>query len=237
VNTTITTNGSSSNSGSSTNSGSTSTNGAPSSGATNGSTTGSGSQSSSGTSSTTQTVNNTAGSATDAAVLADLKQQLADAQVIYNQLAGVMSTAQLSNLDTQQKAYAQVLDPAIKPPTNTTLLAAFTVLLGLLVGVGAIFAWDYFDNALHSRTTLEDIFGETAVVQVAGRPSRHELRNVAAGIWALPAPTQSQQRPGQWPGALVVSTLASLASKRSASDGANAATTSADHDTQPDSDH
>jgi hypothetical protein len=141
-------------------------------------------------------------------------QQLTDAQVIYTQLAGVMSTAQLSNLDTQQKAYAQVLDPAVKPPSNVTLLAAFTVLLGLLVGVGAIFAWEYFDNSLHSSTSLEDIFGETAVVQLAGRPTRRELRTVAAGTWALPAPAQNQHRPGQWPSALVVAAMASAATWR-----------------------
>lgn len=180
---------------------------------TSGTTNGSSSTSNSGTTSTntttTQATNNTPGSVNDAQTLADLKQQQQDAQVIYDQLASVLSTAQLANLQTTQRAYAQVLDPATTPPVNIPLLAVFTVLLGTLLGLALIFGWEYFDRSMHSSRSLEDIVGATKTVEVASRPSGHELRHVAPGSWALPALPQGRTRPGRWP-TVTVTSLAAL---------------------------
>jgi capsular polysaccharide biosynthesis protein len=221
------TSGSSTNNSSTSNAGAVNTSTSPTTNGANGSTNGSSNSnaSTSGTSSssnvtsnsgntssnatTTQTTNNTPGSVNDAQTFADLKQQLQDAQVIYDQLASVLSTAQIANLQTTQRAYAQVLDPATTPPVNVPLLAVFTLLLGLLLGLALIFAWEYFDHSMHSPSAFESAFGAASVVEVAGRPSRRELRHVAPGSWALPALTQARTRPGHWP-TVTVAAMAAL---------------------------
>ncbi len=152
------------------------------------------------------TTNNTPGSVGDAQTLADLKVQLADAQAIYNQLVSEATNVQASNLGSLQKAYAQVLDPASVPPVNVPLLAAFTVLLSLLVGGGLILALEYADHSIRGRGTLDDTFGPAQVLVVSSRPSRRERRHVAASAWALPAPGE-MQRPGQWATLLSVAAL------------------------------
>jgi capsular polysaccharide biosynthesis protein len=181
---------------------------------TSGTTSGSNTTANSGTTSTnvtaTQATNNTPGSVNDAQTLADLKQQLQDAQVIYDQLASVLSTTQLANLQTTQRAFAQVLDTATPPPVNVPLLLLFTLLLGVLLGLALIFGWEYFDRTMHSASAFENAFGVATVVEVARRPSRRELRHVAPGSWALPAPTQARARPGHWP-TVTVASMAALA--------------------------
>lgn len=138
--------------------------------------------------------------------LADLKQQLAEAQTIYNQLVSEAANVQTSNLGSLQKAYAQILDPAQVPPLNVPLLAAFTVLLGLLVGGGLILALEYADHSIHGRGSLESSFEPNNVFVVAARPNRRERRHVAATTWAIPAPG-AVGRPGQWAMLLSVATL------------------------------
>ena len=149
---------------------------------------------------TTQQTNHTPGSVQNAQFLTNLESELASQQTMYTQLAQAVGNTQSLALQSTQKANAQVLDSAAVPPSNTLLLIAFTVLLGLLLGLGLIFAWEYFDRSLHTSTPLEEAFGSLAVIAVAARPSSRELRQVAPAAWAQPAlPAAAASRPGHWP--------------------------------------
>ena len=145
----------------------------------------------------------------DAQYLANLQQQLDSQQTMYAQLAKAVGDTQAQALQSTQKANAQVLDPALVPPANTLLLVIFTVLLGLLLGLGLIFGWEYFDRSLRTSAPLEEAFGSLAVVSVAARPSVRELRQVAPAAWAQPALPTAASRSGHWPvGTLALAAVA-----------------------------
>jgi capsular polysaccharide biosynthesis protein len=158
-----------------------------------------GSSSSSGSSkstgSTVTTQNNTPGNSTDAAALATLRQQLADAQAIYDQMNAVVGTQQAAALGSQTLDTAVILDPAYIPPTKWTLLVPFTVLLALLLGVGVIFGVEYFDQRVYNPNVLEKALGAPVIV-AAPLPKdkkQRQLAGAAAGGWrpGLPEPDRS----------------------------------------------
>jgi len=159
--------------------------------------------SSNSTTSTTAT-NNTPGRMSDAQTLNSMRTQLTNDIFGYNQLAQVLSNTQLSALASQQLAFAQVLDTARVATPNMPLLLAFTLALGLLMGLGAIFVWEYFDHSVGESRTLEQVFQGVAVLPIATIPTRRELQHVATGTWAVPEPAAVASRPGMWPALLAL---------------------------------
>lgn len=212
---------SSTNSTSSQASSSTGGSGAPGSGQSNGSAStsvsgqnsSSGTSNSSGSSTSTTSANNTPGNVSEAQALNSMRAQLNTDIVDYNQLAQVLSNTQLSALASQQMAFAQVLDTASPASVNIPLLVTFTLALGLLLGLGSIFLWEYFDHGVGEPRVLEQVFQGVTVLPIATVPSPFKLRRVAAGTWAEPEPAESARRPGVWPTlvALAVTTSASVA--------------------------
>ncbi|MFI5271424.1 MAG: hypothetical protein ACHQ4H_00130 [Ktedonobacterales bacterium] len=175
----------------------------------------SGSATQSGNSSTTTQINNTPGHLSDAETLNYMRTQLNNDLFDYNQLSQVLSNTQLGALASQQLAFAQVLDTASVPNANTTLLLVFTLALGLLLGLGTIFVWEYFDHGVSNPRGLEQVFEGVTVLPIATVPTQRELRHVATGTWSEREPavaTTATSRPGVWPALLALAASSAASS-------------------------
>jgi len=143
---------------------------------------------------TTTSTDNTPGNVTDAQALATLKQQFADATAIYDQLSQVIGNQQNFAINNDTQATAVLLDPARIPPPNWFLLIPFTVLLALLLGIGVIFAVEYFDQRMFNPDQVEKLLGAPVIVAAPLKKSKgqRQLTGAAAG-WrpGLPEPDRS----------------------------------------------
>jgi capsular polysaccharide biosynthesis protein len=155
--------------------------------------TGSSSQHSS--SSTVTTTNNTPGRASDAEALAMLKQQLADAQAIYDQMNAVVGSQQGASLNNASLNTPVILDPAHIPPPNWLLLVPFTILLALLLGIGIIFGVEYFDQRIYNPDAIEKVLNAPVIVAAPLKTKKQprQLSGATAGGWrpGLPEPDRS----------------------------------------------